>query len=80
MLFAPFILAQTTHRYLENFDSGIAEGWAFYTDASVSVQNGQLRIQSTSPDFQIAHIYPPIGATINDFSIEFSNGTNPVAE
>lgn len=80
MLFAPIILAQTTHRYLENFDSGIAEGWAFYTDASVSVQNGQLRIQSTSPDFQIAHIYPPLSATVNDFSIDFSTGANSIAE
>lgn len=80
MLFAPFILAQTTHRYLENFDSGNAEGWVFYTDASVSVQNGQLKVQSSSPDFQIAHIYPPLCATVNDFSIDFSTGANSIAE
>lgn len=80
MLFTPFILAQTTHRYLENFDSGIAEGWVFYTDASVSVQNGHLRVQSSSPDFQIAHIYPPIGATINNFSVEYSSDASSIAE
>lgn len=76
MLFTPFILAQTTHRYLENFDSGNAEGWAFYTDASVSVQNGHLNIQSTTPGFERVLIAPPLGATINDFSIEYGSGTS----
>jgi len=75
MLFTPLILAQTTHRYLENFDSGNAEGWVFYTDASVSVQNGQLHIQSTSPGFQSVLIGPPLGATVNDFSIEYASET-----
>jgi len=79
-LISPLILAQTTHSFLETFDSGNAEGWAFYTDASVSVQNGQLNVVGTGTGFQIAHIYPPIGATINDFSIEVNSDAASVAD
>jgi hypothetical protein len=76
----PLILAQTSNTYLETFDSGNAEGWAFYTGASVSVQNGQLNVVSSGTDFQIAHIYPPIGATINDFSIEITSDPGSLAD
>jgi hypothetical protein len=74
------ILAQTSQSFVESFDSGNAEGWAFYTSASVSVQNGQLNVVSSGTDFEIVHIYPPIGATINDFSIELISDAGSIAE
>lgn len=80
VLSIPLILAQTSQSYSETFNSGNAEGWAFYTSASVSVQNGQLNVVSSGTDFEIAHIYPPIGATINDFSIELISDATSIAE
>ncbi|MBK7865743.1 MAG: hypothetical protein IPJ75_01395 [Ignavibacteriales bacterium] len=80
VLSIPLILAQTSQSFNESFDSGNAEGWAFYTDASVSVQNGQLNVVSSGTDFEIAHIYPPIGATINDFSIEIISDYGSIAD
>lgn len=80
VLTIPLILAQTSQSFVESFDSGNAEGWAFYTSASVSVQNGQLNVVSSGTDFEIAHIYPPIGATINDFSIELISDAGSIAE
>lgn len=80
VLTMPLILAQTSQSFVESFDSGNAEGWAFYTSASVSVQNGQLNVVSSGTDFEIAHIYPPIGATINDFSIEIISDATSIAD
>lgn len=80
VLTIPLILAQTSQSFVESFDSGNAEGWAFYTSASVSVQNGQLNVVSSGTDFEIAHIYPPIGATITDFSIELIADAGSIAE
>jgi hypothetical protein len=80
VLSIPLILAQTSQSFVESFDSGNGEGWAFYTDASVSVQNGQLNVVSSGTDFQIAHVYPPIGATVNDFSIEIISDATSIAD
>ncbi|MBK7266289.1 MAG: hypothetical protein IPI12_08145 [Ignavibacteriales bacterium] len=67
VLSIPLILAQTSQSFVESFDSGNGEGWAFYTDASVSVQNGQLNVVSSGTDFQIAHVYPQSGQQLMIF-------------
>lgn len=70
------VTAQTSNRYFTSFDSGNAEGWGFYTGAEVFVQNGFLNLYQNSDWETAAQITPPIGATVNDFTIAYKVGAN----
>lgn len=70
LFFAGSINAQTSNRYLETFESGNGAGWAFLTSANCFIQNGNLNVVYSSDDLEIVTLYPPVGATVNDFSLE----------
>ncbi len=66
---------QTSQIFHETFESNDETGWSFLAyNASIAVADGSLTIQSTD-DFTI-HIFPPVEATENDFSLKVSGGGN----
>lgn len=65
--------SQTSHSYQESFDSNDETGWSFLAfDADISTQNGMLTITSVADP--TIHVFPPIGATMNDFSLKVKGG------
>ncbi|MBU0475866.1 MAG: T9SS type A sorting domain-containing protein [Bacteroidetes bacterium] len=74
LIFSFQLLAQTTNTFNETFKTNNELGWAFLaSDASISTQNGELKITSYNDDF--IYILPPIEATIDDFSIKIKAGS-----
>lgn len=65
--------SQTSHFYQESFDSNDETGWSFLAfGADISTQDGMLNV--TSVEDATIHVFPPIGATMNDFSLRVKGG------
>ncbi len=76
-IFMSSVIPQTSHRYYTSFDTGNAEGWGFYTGAEVFVQNSLLQVfQGSVGRDAIKIITPPMGATVNDFTLSYKLGPN----
>ncbi|NUN08921.1 MAG: T9SS type A sorting domain-containing protein [Ignavibacteriaceae bacterium] len=71
------LFPQTSQRYFETFDVNNESGWSFIAaDANISIQNGRLQV--TSPSDDIIYIFPPLGATKDNFSFKVRGGEGEV--